>query len=121
MNHKKTIILGATTEPGRYANLAANRLVKLGYTIVNVGLKSGDVAGVNIEKPEIIHNDIDTISLYINPLNQATLYDYILLTNPKRIIFNPGAENPVLELLARKRGIQTEIACTLVLLNTGQY
>jgi len=121
MNDKKTLILGATTDSGRYANLAANRLVDHGYAIVNVGLKSGDVAGVNIEKPQIIHNDIDTISLYINPLNQASLYDYILLTNPKRIIFNPGAENPVLELLARKRGIQTEVACTLVLLNTGQY
>lgn len=121
MNDKKTLILGATTDPDRYANLAANRLVKQGYTIINVGLKAGEVASVNIEKPQIIHHNIHTISLYVNPLNQPALYDYILLTNPKRIIFNPGAENPVLELLAHKKGIQTLVACTLVLLSTEQY
>jgi predicted CoA-binding protein len=121
LNNKKTLILGATTDPVRYANLAAHRLILQGYTLVNVGLKTGEVAGVPIEKPDIIHSDIDTISIYINPLNQPALYDYILLTNPKRIIFNPGAENPVLELLARKRGIRTEVACTLVLLSTGQF
>jgi hypothetical protein len=118
---KKTLVLGATPNQGRYANLAANRLVRSGHPIVNVGLKSGEVAGVPIEKPETIHNDIDTITLYVGPLHQELLYDYILKTHPKRIIFNPGTENSELRRMANEKGIETEYACTLVLLSIGQY
>ena len=100
---KKTLILGATPHEGRYANLAANRLVRSGHTIVNVGIKEGEVAGVPIEKPEIIHNDIDTITLYLGPANQESLYNYILDTHPKRIIFNPGTENSELRRMANEK------------------
>jgi predicted CoA-binding protein len=121
MANKKTLVLGATPNSGRYAYLAANRLVKNGHTIINVGLKTGEVAGVEIEKPQTIHNDVDTVTLYIGTHNQPPLYNYILATNPKRIIFNPGTENPELEQLAAEKGIETIEACTLVLLSTGQY
>ena len=121
MANKKTLILGVTPDANRYASLAAQRLRNSGYTIVNVGLTSGEVAGVPIEPAEAIHKDIDTITLYIGPQNQAVLYDYILRTKPRRIIFNPGAENPELEKIAGEHGIATESACTLVLLATGQY
>jgi predicted CoA-binding protein len=121
MADKKTLILGATPDTGRYANLAANRLAGRGHTIVNVGIKTGEVAGVPIEKPEIIHNDIDTVTLYVGPQNQPPLYDYILKTHPKRIIFNPGTENSELRRMANEKGIETEYACTLVLLSIGQY
>lgn len=118
---KKTLVLGATPNPGRYANLASNRLVSHGHSIVNVGLKKGEIAGMPIEKPEIIHDDIDTITMYVGPQNQPALYDYILKTKPKRIIFNPGAENPELEKMAREKGIETLQACTLVMLSIGNY
>lgn len=118
---KKTLILGATTNPSRYAYLAAQRLTAHGHPIVNVGIKTGEVAGQPIEKPETIHSDIDTITLYLSPDNQKAYYDYILNTNPKRIIFNPGTENQELEQLAEAKGIKTEEACTLVLLSTNQY
>src|ERR1700761_9708175 len=100
MADKKTLVLGATPDEGRYANLASNRLVRSGHSIVNVGLKTGEVAGVPIEKPATIHDDIDTITLYIGPRNQEGLYDYILATKPKRIIFNPGTENSELKQMA---------------------
>jgi predicted CoA-binding protein len=119
--NKKTMILGATPDASRYANLAANRLVKSGHSIVNVGIKTGEVAGVPIEKPETIHDDIDTITLYVGPINQPPLYDYILNTHPKRIIFNPGTENSELRRMANDKGIETEYACTLVMLSVGQY
>jgi predicted CoA-binding protein len=119
--NKKTLILGATPSEGRYANLAANRLVRAGYPIVNVGLREGEAAGVPIERPETIHSDIDTITLYIGPSHQAGLYDYSLATNPKRIIFNPGTENSELRRIANQHGIETEYACTLVMLSIGQY
>ena len=118
---KKTLILGASTNPSRYANLAAHRLVAHGHPIVNVGIKQGEVAGVPIEKPEQIHSDLDTITLYLGPQNQPEYYDYIIKSKPKRLIFNPGTENPELEELAEANGIETTEACTLVLLSTGQY
>lgn len=118
---KKTLILGATPDSSRYAYLAANRLVSHGHSIVNVGIKKGEVAGVVIEKPELIHDDIDTITLYVGPQNQPALYDYILKTHPKRIIFNPGTENNELRRMANEQGIETENACTLVMLSVGDY
>jgi len=121
VKEKKTLILGATPDSSRYAYLAANRLVRTGHPIVNVGIKKGEVAGVKIENAEEVHSDIDTITLYIGPQNQPPLYDYILATNPKRIIFNPGTENPELRRMAREKGIETLSACTLVMLSTGEY
>ena len=119
--NKKTLVLGATPDEGKYANLAAKKLVKNGYSIVNVGVRTGEVAGVPIEKAETIHHDIDTITLYVGPQNQERLYDYILNTHPKRIIFNPGTENSELRRKATEKGIETEYACTLVLLSIGEY
>jgi len=121
MTNKKTLILGATTDATRYAYLAAERLCGSGHSIINVGLKTGTVAGGLIEMPKVIYTDIDTITLYVNPEKQQSLYKYILKTNPKRIIFNPGTENPELQKLANQQGITTEYACTLVLLSLGQY
>ncbi len=118
---KKTLVLGATPDSSRYAFLASNRLVNHGHEIVNVGIKKGEVAGVPIEPAEDIHTDVDTITLYVGPHNQPALYDYILNTNPKRIIFNPGTENSELRKMANDKGIETDYACTLVLLSIGQY
>ena len=118
---KKTLILGASTNPARYSYLVANKLVRKGYPIVNVGRKTGKVAGVEIEPAENIHNDIDTITMYVGPQNQSQYYDYILSTKPKRIIFNPGAENKELSDKAKEAGIDVVEACTLVMLNTGQF
>ena len=118
---KKTLVLGATPDSSRYAYLASNKLVRHGHEIINVGIKKGEVAGVKIEKPERVHTDVDTITLYVGPHNQTSLFDYILRTNPKRLIFNPGTENPELEAKAQEKGIETMEACTLVLLSTGQY
>lgn len=86
------------------------------------GLKVGSVAGISIqtEWPFAI-SQLDTITLYINTERQKNLYDSLLALHPKRIIFNPGTENPELEDLARSEGIEVLEACTLVLLATGQY
>ncbi|ALM50456.1 CoA-binding protein [Flavobacterium psychrophilum] len=121
MIKRKTLILGATTDSTRYSYLAAVRLSNSGHTIINVGLKTGNVAGVDIEIPGEIYTDIDTITVYIGPSKQQPLYDYIIKTNPQRIIFNPGTENEELKKLAKAHGITTEYACTLVLLSLGQY
>lgn len=118
---KKTLIIGASPDESRYAYKAAHMLRKFQHDIVNVGIKKGEVAGVLIEKPETIHDDIDTVTLYIGPALQADYHEYILKTKPKRVIFNPGTENPELEALLEQHGIEPVEACTLVLLSTGQY
>lgn len=118
---KKTLILGASTNPARYSYLVANKLARKGYPIVNVGRKKGEVAGVTIEAPEQIHDDIDTITVYVGPQNQEPYLEYIEKTKPKRVIFNPGAENAAFSEKLRSQGIEAVEACTLVMLNTGQY
>lgn len=126
MQSKKTLILGATPNPTRYAYLAAEKLTNKKHEIVLVGIKKGEIFGQEIEyktenKDLTIHSDIDTITLYVGVQNQPEWYNYILKTKPKRIIFNPGTENPELIKMAKKEGIETEIACTLVLLGSNQY
>ena len=118
---KKTLVLGASDNPSRYSYLAIERLRKYGHPVVAVGRKNTRVADVVIDKEKIPHNDIDTVTLYLNPLHQQEYYDYILSLNPKRIIFNPGAENEELSALAKQKGIQPLEACTLVMLSTNQY
>jgi predicted CoA-binding protein len=118
---KKTLIIGASPNPDRYAYRAAHMLTVKGHKIVNVGIKNGSVAGVEIEKQGSIHDDIDTVTLYIGPNLQPQYYNYILETKPKRVIFNPGTENAELENLLTSNGIEPVEACTLVLLSTGQY
>ncbi|HNP17742.1 MAG TPA: CoA-binding protein [Fulvivirga sp.] len=119
----KTVIIGATTNPTRYAYLAAQMLVENGHEIVPIGIKSGKVQGVAIlnlrEKPAV--DNVHTVTLYIGPQNQPEWYDYILSLKPKRILFNPGTENQEFQKKAQEEGIDTEEACTLVLLRTGAY
>ena len=121
MEKKKTLVIGASENIERYSNLAVKKLLKNNYTVVAIGSKKGIINDINIETEKIPFENIDTITLYLNSSRQKEYHDYILSLNPKRIIFNPGAENDVLEKLAQEMGIFTQEACTLVLLSTNQY
>jgi hypothetical protein len=120
---KRTVIVGASTNPGRYAYMAAESLTNYNHEIIPIGIKKGSVFGKQIldirEKPVI--PDVDAITLYIGPRHQAEWYDYLIGLKPKRIIFNPGTENPEFEKKAEEAGILIQEACTLVMLRTGQY
>lgn len=118
---KKTLVLGASENPSRYSFLALHRLRNHGHPVVAIGKKLGLVADVTIEKEKKQFENVDTVTLYLNPMHQKQYYDYILSLKPKRIIFNPGAENDELADLAAKNGIDPVEACTLVLLSTNQY
>ena len=118
---KKTVILGASLKSERYSNIATNRLLNHGHEIVPVGLREGMIGTAEILKGKPKITDVDTITLYLNPKRQEEYYDYILGLKPKRIIFNPGTENMALIHLAEEQGIETEIACTLVMLSVGNY
>lgn len=118
---KKTLVLGASANPSRYSYLAIRSLRNHDHPVAAIGLRKSMAEDVEITTEKKQMDDIDTITLYLNPMNQKQYYDYILSLNPKRIIFNPGAENYELAKLAGEKNIQTLNACTLVLLATGQY
>lgn len=121
MNEKKTLVLGASDNPSRYSYLAVQRLRSHGHPVVAIGRKNTKVGDVIIEKKQQQFDNIDTVTLYLNQQHQQEYYDYILSLKPKRIIFNPGAENDELAALAKQKGIHPIDACTLVMLSTNQY
>ncbi len=118
---KKTLVLGASENTERYSNVAVKKLVAHSHPVFAIGKKAGMIGNIPIITEKKIVEDIDTVTLYLNPLHQKPFYDYIIALKPKRIIFNPGTENEELELLAIKNGIKTMEACTLVMLSTSQY
>ena len=120
---KKTVIIGATENPSRYAYLAAEMLQEYGEEFVPVSIKRGNVFGKEILdlRTQPLIEAVDTITLYINPRHQKEWYHYFYQLKPKRVIFNPGTENPELEKSLEERGIRTLEACTLVMLRSGQY
>jgi len=121
MIKKKTLVIGASENPLRYSYLAVQRLNAHQYPVIALGLKKGSIGNIEIETEKKNFEDIDTITLYLNPANQKGYYNYILSLHPKRIIFNPGTENDELVSLAQQNGIKCLEACTLVLLSTDQY
>jgi predicted CoA-binding protein len=121
MDKKKTVVLGASDNPERYSYLAVDKLNKYNHPVVAIGRKPGKIGDTNIITEHPAEKDVDTVTLYLNPTHQKDYYDYILSLNPKRIIFNPGAENDELYEMAKANGIKPLEACTLVLLSTNQF
>ena len=119
--NKKTLVFGASLKPNRYSNYAVQRLVANHFEVVAFGLKAGEISGVNIENELLPYKDIHSVTLYLNPKRQKDYFDYIISLKPKRVIFNPGTENPEFYSLLREKDIFFEAACTLVLLSTNQY
>ncbi len=118
---KKTLVIGASLKTDRYSNIAINRLVSYDHPVAAIGLREGEVAGVSIAVEKEDFKDIDTVTLYLNPSRQEEYYEYIISLKPKRVIFNPGTENPDFYKLLKENNIESEVACTLVLLGTNQY
>ena len=119
--NKTTLVIGASTNPARYSNMAINRLRNKQLKTVALGLRKGKVADVEIDTEKLQYPDIDTVTLYLNPQRQEEYYNYIIDLQPRRVIFNPGTENIEFIKLLKQNAIESEIACTLVLLSTNQY
>ena len=121
MEKKKTLVLGASDNPARYSYLAIQRLRRHEHPVVAIGRKNTQVADVPIGNEQKPFENIDTVTFYLNPAHQKEYYDYIISLHPRRIIFNPGAENEELAEIAIENNIKPMEACTLVLLATNQY
>jgi uncharacterized protein len=118
---KKTMVLGVSLNPDRASFQAVKKLSDLGIETHGIGIKNGYIGNVQIIEDRPVIDKVHTITLYLNSERQKDYYSYILSLHPRRLIFNPGAENEELKNLANAHGIQTEESCTLVLLSTGQY
>lgn len=118
---KNTLVFGASTRPSRYSYVAIERLVDAGHPTLAFGLREGRVKGVPIQTSLDGMEAVHTITLYMRPSRQTAYYDAILEMRPKRVIFNPGTENPEFYQLLRGTGIEVEVACTLVMLSMRTY
>ncbi len=121
MKNKKTLVLGASIQPDKYSYKAISMLAERGHSVIAIGQKAGEVAGIKIYTKAIPLKNIDTVTLYLNPQRQRDYYNYIIDSKPKRVVFNPGTENPEFYQLLEQNSIKYEVACTLVLLATNQY
>lgn len=122
VQNKRTLVLGASTNPARYANMATHRLLSHGHEVELLGRRPGEVAGHPVKTAaEEIGGEIHTVTMYLSEENQEAYQDFIIQMRPKRVIFNPGAENPDFEERLIAAGIEPIEACTLVMLATGQF
>lgn len=118
---KKTLVLGGSSNPARYSYLAINKLREHHHPVFAIGKRPAQVADVDVMQEMKPVPGLDTVSIYLNAGNQKNYYDFILAQQPRRVIFNPGAENPEFQKILSDHGIQVLEACTLVLLSTGQF
>jgi len=118
---KKTVVIGASENPARYAFRAVHQLKNSGHEVIPIGIKTGVIGDIRILTDFPALEAVHTVSLYIRPSVQQQYEDYIIGLKPKRIIFNPGTENPSFIQRVRKHGIVPEIACTLVMLSLADY
>ena len=118
---KKTLIIGATDKPERYAYRALHMLKAHGHEVEGIARREMEVSGVKIQNEKPSFEGIHTVTLYLSARYQSAYYDYIVSLTPKRVIFNPGTENPEFYDILDKNGIDYEVACTLVMLATNQY
>lgn len=117
----KTLVIGASENPGRYSNKAIRTLLQKDHDVIAIGKQKGQVESVEIRTEIPTATEVDTVTLYINPKLQKQYEDFLIELHPRRVIFNPGTENTELQNKLEKNKIETLSACTLVLLGTDQY
>ena len=118
---EKTLVFGASSKPSRYSYIAIERLVDAGLPTLAFGLREGRVKGVRIQTSLTGMEAVHTVTLYMRPSRQGPFYDAIIKLKPKRVIFNPGTENPEFYRLLEAARIEVEVACTLVMLSMRTY
>ncbi len=121
MTNKKTLVIGGSENPARYSNMAIRSLRQNGIEVIALAKREGQVLDVKIETEFPKIDDIHTVTVYLGAQRQPEYYNRILGLKPKRVIFNPGAENDELAELLKSNGIEAIVACTLVMLSTGQF
>jgi predicted CoA-binding protein len=118
---KITAVFGSSVKPNRYSNRAINKLRQYGYPVHALGLREGKVADVEIKTGMPKLDDVHTVTMYLGPQNQVEYFDYIRSMKPRRVIFNPGTENPKFAKILKNEGVEVVEYCTLVLLDSDMF
>jgi predicted CoA-binding protein len=113
MSDKKVLVFGFSDNPERYSNKAFHLLKEYHHDVVAFSPRS--------DNPMDLPRQFETITFYVSLTIQEKFEELILSLDFRRAIFNPGAENPVLEKKLRERGVDVVIGCTLVMLKTNQF
>ena len=121
MSNKKTLVIGASENPVRYSNMAIRKLKDHNHEVVALAKRIGNVEGVKIQTEFPLKEKIDTVTMYVGPQRQPEYYQQIIDLHPQRVIFNPGTENEEFKEMLEKNNIEPVDACTLVMLNIGNY
>lgn len=117
----KTLVIGASVNPDRYSHKVVLKLLESDIKVVPMGINRGNIGGLVIVRPFEDQKNIHTVSIYITPVVQKKYYKYIINLEPKRVLFNPGTENPTFSHILENHNIYWENSCNLVLLSTNQY
>ncbi len=116
-----SMVIGASLKPWRYSHKAVLALRRQGQRVIAIGLRDGYIDDVKVERELPADVDIDTVTFYLSAERQSAYYEYLMNSKPRRVIFNPGTENPCLANKLSAMGVETLEACTLVMLSAGQY
>jgi uncharacterized protein len=118
---KKTLVIGASPKPERYSNKAMRMLLQHGHEVTGLAKRAVQTKNVQIVTTFPEEKDIHTVTMYIGPSLQPEYYESIENLQPRRVIFNPGTENPEFQKRLRNAGIEVIENCTLVMLRSGTF
>jgi predicted CoA-binding protein len=122
MNSQTVVVLGASNKPQRFSNMAIKKLLQHGHKVIPIHPRLEEIEGVPvIDRLDDVGEKIDTLTLYIGPQRIQPLIDKIVALHPKRVIFNPGTESVALENRLTEHNIPYVRACTLVMLDSGEF
>ncbi len=119
---ENVVVIGASANEERYSNKAMKMLIEYGHTPIPVAPVVDNILDRKVyANARDVTEQVDTVTMYIGPARQEEVIDQIIGLKPKRVIFNPGTENPAEYPRLKAAGIEPIEACTLVLLRTGQF
>lgn len=119
---ENVVVIGASANEERYSNKAMKMLADYGHNPIPVAPMAGTILGRKAyANPGDVSERVDTVTMYVGPARQPDLFETIIALKPRRVIFNPGSENPDFYPRLEAAGIEPVEACTLVLLRTGQF
>jgi predicted CoA-binding protein len=119
---RTVVILGASNKSYRYSNLAIKLLLEKGYRVIPIHPKLKEIEGLPVTHSLAgVQEKVDTLTMYVGPERSRALADSIVSLKPKRVIFNPGTESSSLEGRLTQNNIPFIKACTIVMLQTGEF
>lgn len=116
------LVVGASAKEDRYSNKAMKMLEEYDHNPIPLAPAGGMILGRKVRtRLADVEEAVDTVTLYIGAERQGELLEALIAKPPRRIIFNPGTENPDAYPRLEAAGITVIEACTLVLLRTRQF